>query len=158
MKELRYFMFFLCTKSLKSGVYFTLTAFLKLDLLQVWKWKSLSPVPLFANPWTIQSMEFSRPECWSGKLFSSPGDLPNPGIKPRSPALQVESLPTKSSGKPKNTRVGSLSLLQGIFLPQELNWGLLHYRRFFYAWATGKAHYKYKNLFWLVATYWTGKF
>ena len=40
-----------------------------------------------------------------------PGDLPNPGIKPRSPALQVDILPVKPPGKPKNTEVGSLSLL-----------------------------------------------
>ena len=39
-----------------------------------------------------------------------PGDLPNPGMKPRSPALQVDSLPVEPPGKPKNTGVGSLSL------------------------------------------------
>ena len=42
-------------------------------------------------------MEFSRPEYWSGYPFPSPGDLPNPGIKPRSPALQANSLPTELS-------------------------------------------------------------
>ena len=52
------------------------------------------------TPWTIQSMEFSRPEYWSGKLFLSPGDLPDPGIKPRSPPLHVDSLPTEPQGKP----------------------------------------------------------
>ena len=57
-------------------------------------------------------MEFSRPEYWSGWPFPSPGDLSNPGIKSRSPALQVDSLPAEPQGKPKNTRVGSLSLLQ----------------------------------------------
>ena len=50
-------------------------------------------------------MEFSRPEYWSGLPFPSPGDLPNPGIKPRSPILQVDSLPAESQGKPKNTGV-----------------------------------------------------
>ena len=55
-------------------------------------------------------MEFSRPEYWSGYPFPSPGDLPNPGIEPRSPALQVNSLPAEPQGKPKNTGVGSLSL------------------------------------------------
>ena len=54
-----------------------------------------------------------------------PGDLSNPGIKPRSPTLQADCLLTEPSRKPKNTRVGSLSLLQGIFLTQELNQGLL---------------------------------
>ena len=46
------------------------------------------------------SMEFSRPEYWSGLAFLSPGDLPNPGIKPRSPTLQADSLPAKPPGKP----------------------------------------------------------
>ena len=47
------------------------------------------------TPWTIQSMEFSRPEYWSGQPFPSPGNLPNPGIKPRSLALQADFLPAK---------------------------------------------------------------
>ena len=60
--------------------------------------ESLSHVWLIANPRTIAcqaplSMEFSRQECWSGLPFPSPGDLPSPGIKPRSPALQADSLP-----------------------------------------------------------------
>ena len=41
------------------------------------------------------SMEFSRPEYWSGLPFPSPGDLPNPGIEPRSPTLQADSLPAE---------------------------------------------------------------
>ena len=45
-------------------------------------------------------MEFSRPEYWSGWSFPSPGDLPNPGIKPESPALQADSIPAKLPGKP----------------------------------------------------------
>ena len=43
--------------------------------------------------------------------FPSPGDLPNPGIEPRSPALRADSLPAEPQGKPKNTGVGSLSPL-----------------------------------------------
>jgi len=46
-------------------------------------------------------MDFSRPEYWSGKPFPSSEDIPNPGIKPRSPAQQVDSLPAKPQGKPK---------------------------------------------------------
>ena len=46
-------------------------------------------------------MEFSRQDYWSGMPFSSPGDLPDPGIKPGSPALQVDSLPSEPPGKPK---------------------------------------------------------
>ena len=55
-----------------------------------------------------------------------PGDLPNLWIKPRSPALQADSLPAEPQEKPKNTGVGSIFLLQRIFPSQELNWGLLH--------------------------------
>ena len=83
-------------------------------------------------PWTIQFMKFSRPEYWSGWPFPSPGDLPNPGIKPGSAALQVDSLPAEPQGKPKNTGVGSLSLLQQIFPTQESNQGFLHCRRILY--------------------------
>ena len=61
---------------------------------------------------------------WSGKRFPSPGDLPNPGIEPRSPTLQADSLPAEPQGKPKNSGVSSLPLLQGIFQIQESNWGL----------------------------------
>ena len=77
-------------------------------------------------------MEFSRPEYWSGQPFPSPGDLPNPGIEPRYPALQMVSLPAKPPGKPRNTGVGSLSLLQWIFLTQESNQSLLHCRWILY--------------------------
>ena len=53
-----------------------------------------------ATPWTVAcqpppSMGFSRQEYWSGLPLPSPGDLPDPGIEPRSPALQAASLPTK---------------------------------------------------------------
>ena len=77
-------------------------------------------------------MEFSRPEYLSGYPFPSPEDLPNPGIKPRSPVLQADSLPAEAQGKLKNTGVSSLSLLQWIFLTQELNWDILYYRRLLY--------------------------
>ena len=46
-------------------------------------------------PWAMQTKEFSRPEYWSGYLYPSPRDLPNPGIELRSPALQEDSLPTE---------------------------------------------------------------
>ena len=60
--------------------------------------------PIIGTPWTIAlqvplSMGFSRQEYWSGLPFSSPGDLPNSGIKPRSPALLADSLPTELQGK-----------------------------------------------------------
>ena len=54
--------------------------------------------PTLVTPWTVAcqaplSMGFSRQEYGSGLLFPSPGDLPDPGIKPGSPALQTDSLP-----------------------------------------------------------------
>ena len=66
--------------------------------------QSLSRVRLFVTPWTVAhqaplSMEFSRQEYWSGLPFPSPGDLPNLEIKPRSPALQADSLPSEPQGK-----------------------------------------------------------
>ena len=93
----------------------------------IWKVKVAQSCPTLCNP-----MEFSRPEYWSRKLFPSPGNLPNPGTEPRSPTLQADSLPAEPQGKPNNTGVGSLSLLQWIFPTQELNWGLLHYRWILY--------------------------
>ena len=57
---------------------------------------------------------------WVAVTFSRGSS--NPGIEPRSPSLQADSLPAESQGKPKNTGMGSLSLLQWIFLTQELNW------------------------------------
>ena len=77
-------------------------------------------------------MEFSRPEHWSGLPFPYPGDLPNPGIEPRFPALEADSLPAEPQGKPKNTGLGSLSLPQGIFPTQESNWGFLPCRPILY--------------------------
>ena len=58
--------------------------------------------------------------------------LPNPGIKPRSSTLQVVSLPSEPPGKPMNTGLSSLSLLQGMFQTQESNWDLLHCRWILY--------------------------
>ena len=71
-------------------------------------------------------------EYYGGLPFPSPGDLPDPGIEPRPPALQADSLPSETPGKPMNTGVGSLSLLQRIFLTQKLNWALLHCRWILY--------------------------
>ena len=57
--------------------------------------KSLSHVWLFATQWTIHSLKFSRPQYWSRQRFPSLGDIPNPGIEPRFPALQVYFLPSE---------------------------------------------------------------
>ena len=62
-----------------------------------------------ATPWTAAhqaplAMGFSRQEYWSGEVFPSPADLPNPGIEPRSPALWADSLPSEPPWKPKRTQ------------------------------------------------------
>ena len=67
--------------------------------------KSLSRVRLFVTQWTVAyqappSMGFSRQEYWSGLPFPSPGDLPDPGIKPGSPAFQADALTSEPPGKP----------------------------------------------------------
>ena len=74
------------------------------------KAKSLSPVWLFATPWTVAyqappSMGFSRQEYWSGLPFPSPGDLPYPGIEPRSPAFQANALTSEPPGKPMENMI-----------------------------------------------------
>ena len=67
--------------------------------------KLLSHVQFFATPWTVAhqaplSMGFSRQEYWSELPFPSLGDLPDPGMEPRSPALQASSLSSELPGKP----------------------------------------------------------
>ena len=97
----------------------------------------LSCVQLFVILRTIArqaplSMGFSRQGYWSGLPCPPPGDFPNPGVEPRSPALQSDSLLSEPPGQPKNTGMGGLSLLQEIFLTQESNRGLLHCRWILY--------------------------
>ena len=118
-------------------------------------------------PWN-----FSRQESWSGLPFPSSGDLPNPGIKPPSPALQADDLQSEPPGKillkseseshsvvsdslqshglcsswnspGQNTRVSSLFLLQGIFPTQGSNPGLPHSRWILYQ-LSHKGSPKYK--------------
>ena len=75
--------------------------------------KSLSCVRLFVTLWTIAyqaplSMGFSRQEYWSGLPFPSPGDLSDPGIEPRFPALEADALTSEPPGKPyRINRLGS---------------------------------------------------
>ena len=88
----------------KSFTHFVvfLFSFLLLSYMKV-EVKSLSRVRLFATPWTVAhqahpSMGFSRQEYWSGLPFLSPRDLANPGIEPRSPALQADALTSELPG------------------------------------------------------------
>ena len=88
--------------------------------------------PVDYSPLGSLSMGFSRQEYWSRLSCPPPGDLPNPGTEAKSLALQADSLLSEPPGQPKNTGVGSLSLLQKIFPTQELNWFLLHCRWILY--------------------------
>ena len=70
------------------------------------KVKALSHIRLFATPWSVAhqappSMEFSKQEYWSGLPLPSPEDLPDPGIKPVSPALWADTLLSEPPGNPK---------------------------------------------------------
>ena len=85
------------------------------------------------------SLGISKQEYQSEFPFPSPGDLPNPGIEPWFPALQADYLPAEPAEKPKNTGMGSLSLLQRIFSTQESNWGLLQCRQILYQLAIREA-------------------
>ena len=90
---------------------------------------------------------FSRQEYWSGLSYPPPGDLPNPGIELRSPTLQADSLPAEPPGKPKNTVVGSLSLLQAIFPTRNQPGVSCIVGRFLTNWATWEAHlYAYLHI------------
>ena len=90
--------------------------------------------PTLCNPtdYTVHRFLQDRILEYSGYLLPSSGDLPNPGLKPRSPTLQVDSLPDEPPWKPQNSGVGSLSLFQWIFQTQESNQGLLHCRQILY--------------------------
>ena len=89
-------------------IFMDLNYFLKYVILSVCAVLVISCVQLLANLWTVAhksplSMGSYRQEYWSGLPFPSPGNLPNPGIKPVSPVsstLQVHSLPAELSGKP----------------------------------------------------------
>ena len=79
--------------------------------------------PTLSNPrdYTVHVILQTRMLEWAAVPFSR--GLPNPGIKPRSPTLQANSLPSELPAKPKNTGVGSLALLQRTFLTQEIEPG-----------------------------------
>ena len=102
------------------------------DLIYKVKVKVTQVCPTLCDPMNYTVYGILQVRILGWEPFPSPGDLPSQAITPRSPALQADSLPAEPQGKPKNTGVGSLSLLQQIFLTQESNWGLLHCRWILY--------------------------
>ena len=88
------------------------------------KRKFHSCVQFFVIPWTVAclaslSIEFFRQKYWSGLPFPSPGDLSNPGIEPKSPSLQADSLPTEPLGKPRPSIHVSFSEALQVVLPAD---------------------------------------
>ena len=97
----------------------------------------LSHVQLFVTPLTVAHQAPLSIRILQARILKCvpcppPGGLPNPGIEPRLPTLQADSLLSEPLGKPKNTRVGSLSLLQCVFPTQESNQCLLPCRQILY--------------------------
>ena len=91
--------------------------------------QSLSHVQLFATPCTVAHqappfMEFSRQEYWSGLPWPPPGDLPDPGIEPRFPALQADSLQLSHQGSPFLLRE-YCSIVANVYKETQLNIYLL---------------------------------
>ena len=89
------------------------------------------------TPWTVDhqaplSMGILPARTWRRLPCTPSGDLPDTGIEPSSPTLQADSLPSEPPGKPKNTGVSSISLIQGNFPTQESNRGLLHCKQILY--------------------------
>ena len=102
------------------------------DLIYKVKVKVTQVCPTLCDPMNYTVYGILQVRILGWEPFPSTGDLPSQAITPRSPALQADSLRAEPQGKPKNTGVGSLSLLQQIFLTQESNWGLLHCRWILY--------------------------
>ena len=122
-----------------SWICFPLSLFLKsrCQILMEKMCQLLSPVWLFETPWTVVrqatlSMGCSRQESWSGLSCPPLGDLPDPGIEPRSPALQADSLPSEPPGKPAVYRQLSKYLLREFpnksrYVSIYMWWSLLHF-------------------------------
>ena len=127
------------------------------------KVKLLSHVRLFATPWTVahqapSSMEFSRQEYWSGLPFLSPGDFPNPGIKPRSPALRAYALLSEAPGKVLYrypVKSSQCSFPGRLIVLSETPLNLLHQRveNHVFFWATWKYHREKLNFIYHVASF-----
>ena len=96
-----------------------------LGSLVAWKWKwKWSRVRLFATRWTEAhqaplSLGFSRQEYWSGLPFHSPGELPDPGIEPRSPTLQADALTSEPPGTVFNVLGLSFSIFNTLWYSHE---------------------------------------
>ena len=139
----------------------TVTAAMKLQDLAPWKKSYDKPVCLVSQlcltrcyprdcsppgrllcPW-----RFSQQEYWSGLPCSPPGDLPNPGIKPRSPTMQADSLLLEPPGKSKNTEWVAYPFSRGSSWPRNRTGVSCIAGRFFTSWATREALGLNKKLF-----------
>ena len=105
-----------------------------IHVIVLWLWNKVKVKVIQSCPTVCDPMGYPVDGILQARIlewvaFPSPGDLPNPGIEPRSPTLQPASLP---AGPPEKPGVDRLSLLQCIFPTQEFNWGLLHCRWILY--------------------------
>ena len=112
-------------REFQKNIYFCFIDYAKaFDWVSEWV-KSLSRVRLFATPWTVAyqappSMGFSRQEYWSGLPSPSPGDLPNPGIEPGSPAFQADALTSEPPGKSWVDHNKLWKILKEVVIPDHL--------------------------------------
>ena len=135
--------------SLETCLYYILSEWMSESLLVMSD--SLRPHGLY-SPWNSPGQNTGV-----GSLYPSPRDLLNPGIEPKSPALQADSLPAEPQGKPKKPGMGSLSLLQEIFSTQESYPGLLYCRWILYQLSyQGSPHYILGVCLW--TSLWTSQF
>ena len=101
--------------------------------------------PTLCDPWTVQPMHFSRPEYWSEPPFSSPGDLPNPGIETRSPALQVDFYQLSHQRSPRIKVIYPFSSVSS--WPRNQTGVTYIAGRFFTSWATREINQNPKAYF-----------
>ena len=103
--------------------------------------ESQSVIPDSLQPQTIQSMEFSRSEYWSGYPFSSPWDFPNPGIEPRSPTCRQILYQLSPQGNPRILKWVAYLFSSGSSRPR--NWTEVSCiaGRFFTSWAASETPY-----------------
>ena len=97
-------------KAMSGQIWTCINKIYKVSSLYISRYLKYTQDILFATPWTVPcqaspSIRFSRQEYWSELPFPSPGDLPNPGIEPGSPALQADSLSSEPPGSSKLYKV-----------------------------------------------------
>ena len=115
--------------------------------LSMWS-ESLSIVSEFFDPMDHTVHGILRPEYWSGQPFPSPGDLPNPGLEPRSPPLKTDSFPAEPQGSPRIREWVAYPFFSGSFWLRNWTRVFCIAGRFFTSWATREATLAWLYMFW----------